>query len=39
MQALVFNNNPNYITVRFSFSKYNKKEEIDIVVEKLKEVI
>jgi cysteine desulfurase len=33
------NNNPNYITVRFSFSKYNKKEEIDIVVEKLREVM
>ncbi|MEO6639283.1 MAG: cysteine desulfurase family protein [Ginsengibacter sp.] len=33
------NNNPNYITVRFSFSKYNTKEEVDIVVEKLKEMI
>lgn len=30
---------PNQITVRFSFSKYNTKEEIDIVVEKLKEMI
>jgi cysteine desulfurase len=33
------NNNPNQVTVRFSFSKYNKKEEIDYVVEKLKELI
>lgn len=33
------NNNPNQVTVRFSFSKYNSKEEIDIVVEKLKELI
>jgi cysteine desulfurase len=31
--------NPNQITVRFSFSKYNTKEEVDIVVEKLKEMI
>ncbi len=33
------NNNPNQVTVRFSFSKYNSKEEIDTVVEKLKEFI
>lgn len=33
------NNNPNQVTVRFSFSKYNTKEEIDLVVEKLKEII
>lgn len=33
------NNNPNQVTVRFSFSKYNKKEEIDLAVEKLKELI
>lgn len=33
------NNNPNQIAVRFSFSKYNNKNEIDIVVEKLKELI
>lgn len=33
------NNNPNQVTVRFSFSKHNTKEEIDIVVEKLKELI
>lgn len=33
------NNNPNQVAVRFSFSKHNTKEEIDIVVEKLKEMI
>lgn len=33
------NNNPNQVTVRFSFSKHNTKEEIDTVVEKLKEVV
>lgn len=33
------NNNPNQITVRFSFSKHNTKAEIDTVVEKLKELI
>ncbi len=33
------NNNPNQITVRFSFSKYNTKEEIDKVVNKLKELM
>ena len=33
------NNNPNLVTVRFSFSKYNTKEEIGRVVEKLKELI
>jgi cysteine desulfurase len=33
------NNNPNLVTVRFSFSKHNTKEEIDTVVEKLKELI
>jgi cysteine desulfurase len=32
-------NNPDQVTVRFSFSKYNKKEEVDVVVEKLKEMI
>lgn len=31
--------NTNFATVRFSFSKDNSKEEIDIVVEKLKEII
>lgn len=33
------NNNPNQVTVRFSFSKDNTREEIDFVVEKLKEMI
>lgn len=33
------NNNPNLVTVRFSFSKYNTKGEIDKAVEKLKELI
>jgi cysteine desulfurase len=35
----VINNNPDIVTVRFSFSKYNTKEEVDIVVEKLKDMI
>lgn len=33
------NNNPNLVPVRFSFSKHNTKEEVDIVVAKLKELI
>src|ERR1700750_2716536 len=33
------NNNPNQVTVRFSFSKNNTKEEVDYVVEKLKDMI
>lgn len=33
------NNDPNIVTVRFSFSKYNTKEEVDVVVEKLKDMI
>jgi len=33
------NSNPNQVTVRFSFSKYNSKEEINIVVDKLNEFI
>lgn len=33
------NNNPNQITVRFSFSKHNTKEEVDKVVALLKEMI
>jgi len=33
------NNNPNQVTVRFSFSKNNTKEEIDTVVTQLKEMI
>lgn len=31
--------NPNQATVRFSFSKYNTKDEVDVVVEKLKGMI
>ena len=37
MKAL--NKNDNHVTVRFSFSKYNTKEEVDRVVEKLKELV
>ena len=33
------NNNPNLVTVRFSFSKHNTKEEVDAVVSKVKELI
>jgi len=33
------NNNPNQVTVRFSFSKHNTKEEVDAVVEKLKSLV
>jgi len=33
------NNNPNQIAVRFSFSKYNTKAEVDKVIAKLKEII
>ncbi len=33
------NNNPNKVTVRFSFSRHNTKEEVDVVVQKLKELI
>lgn len=33
------NNNPNQVTVRFSFSKFNTKAEVDAVVEKLKELV
>ncbi len=33
------NNNPNQITVRFSFCKYNTKAEVDTVVEKLKGLV
>ena len=33
------NNNPNQVTVRFSFSKHNTKEEVDVVVEKLKALV
>jgi len=37
MKALKKDN--QYVTVRFSFSKYNKKEEVDCVIQKLKELI
>jgi cysteine desulfurase len=33
------NNNPNQVTVRFSFCKHNTKEEIDLVVQKLKSMV
>ncbi|PWT76251.1 MAG: cysteine desulfurase [Bacteroidetes bacterium] len=33
------NNNPNQVTVRFSFSKQNTKEEIDQVITRVKELI
>jgi cysteine desulfurase len=33
------NNNPNQVTVRFSFSKYNNRDEVDMVVDKLKDLI
>jgi cysteine desulfurase len=33
------NNNPNQVTVRFSFSKYNSREQVDLVVAQLKELI
>ncbi|MEO6328479.1 MAG: cysteine desulfurase family protein [Ginsengibacter sp.] len=33
------NNDPDQATVRFSFCRHNTKEEVDIVVEKLKELI
>lgn len=32
-------NDPDRVTVRFSFSKYNTTDEIDLVVEKLKDII
>lgn len=33
------NNNPNLVTVRFSFSRHNTTKEVDAVVAKLKELI
>ncbi|MBS1579892.1 MAG: cysteine desulfurase [Bacteroidetes bacterium] len=33
------NHHPNQVAVRFSFSKQNTKQEVDIVIEKLKELI
>ncbi len=35
----IINNDPDQVTVRFSFSKYNTKDEVDYVVETLKELI
>ena len=32
-------NNPNRVTVRFSFSKHNTTQEIDMVIEQLKKII
>lgn len=34
-----FNNNPNQVTVRFSFSKFNTREDVDYVVDKLRTMI
>jgi cysteine desulfurase len=33
------NNNPNQVTVRFSFSKHNTREQVDSVAARLKELI
>lgn len=33
------NNNPNQVTVRFSFSKHNTREEVDAVIGRLKDLI
>ena len=33
------NNNPNQVTVRFSFCRHNTKDEVDFVVEKLKDLV
>ena len=33
------NNDPNRVTVRFSFSRHNTKEEVDNVIAKLQELI
>ena len=34
-----FNPDPNQVAVRFSFSKHNTREEIDVVVDKMKDMI
>jgi len=33
------NNNPNQVTVRFSFCKHNTEAEVEVLVEKLKEIL
>jgi cysteine desulfurase len=33
------NNNPNQVTVRFSFSKHNTREQVEVVVARLRELI
>ena len=33
------NNNPNQVTVRFSFSKYNTRAEVDAVISQLKQLV
>jgi cysteine desulfurase len=33
------NNNPNQVAVRFSFSRHNTREQVDMVVAKLKELM
>ena len=33
------NNNPNLVPVRFSFCKHNTREEVDVVVEKLRDMV
>jgi cysteine desulfurase len=35
----VINNNPNQVTVRFSFSKHNTREQVEVVVARLRELI
>ncbi len=35
----MLNNEPNHVTVRFSFCRHNTKKEIDLVIAKLKELI
>ncbi|HEY2720196.1 MAG TPA: cysteine desulfurase family protein [Chitinophagaceae bacterium] len=35
----VINNNPNLVTVRFSFSKHNTQSEVDAVIAKLRDLI
>jgi cysteine desulfurase len=35
----VINNNPNQVTVRFSFSRHNTREQVEVVVARLRELI